>query len=86
MFFLLLLFLIIFNNFFTIPIQIENVRLKLALTIPTGAPITVPNDAIKMRPIVIDKTTNELLNQSKEAMCLLSLLLISSLSSIAAKK
>ena len=62
MFFLLLLFLIVFNNFFTIPIQIENVRLKLALTIPTGAPITVPNDAIKMRPIVIDKTTNELLN------------------------
>ena len=28
--------------------EIENVRLKLALTIPTGAPITVANDAIEM--------------------------------------
>ena len=35
------LFRVIFNNFFTIPIVIENAKLKLALAIPTGGPITV---------------------------------------------
>ena len=56
-FFYLFLF---FNSFFTIPVKIENTRLKLELTIPTGAPITVANDAIKMLPIVTDKTINDL--------------------------
>ena len=54
------LFLVIFNSFFLIPVQIKNARLKLALTIPTGAPITVANDAIEMLPAVIDKTINDL--------------------------
>ena len=44
-----------------IPIQIENARLKPALTIPTGAPITVANDAIETLPVVIDKTINYVL-------------------------
>ena len=44
-----------------IPVEIENARVKLALTIPTGAPITVANDAIEMLPVVIDKTINDLL-------------------------
>ena len=44
-----------------IPVEIENARLKLALTIPTGAPITVSNDAIEMLPVIIDKTINDLL-------------------------
>ena len=35
-------------------------RLKLTLTIPTGAPTTVANDAIEMLPVVIDKTINDL--------------------------
>ena len=35
------LFRVIFNNFFTIPIVIENAKLKLALAIPTDGPITV---------------------------------------------
>ena len=45
--------------FFTIPLEMENARLKLALTIPTGAPITVANDAIEMLPVVIDKVIND---------------------------
>ena len=36
--------------------EIENARLKLALVIPTGAPIAVANDAIEMLPVVTDKT------------------------------
>ena len=41
-----------------IPEQIENARLKLALTIPNGAPITVANDAMEALPVIIDKTIN----------------------------
>ena len=48
------LFVVVFNNFFMIPVEIENTRLKLALAIPTGAPITVVNDAIEMIPAVAD--------------------------------
>ena len=56
-----------------IPVEIENARLKLALTIPTGAPITVANDAIEMLPVVTDKTINEYSKYSKEEIYLLSL-------------
>ena len=38
----------------------ENTRLKLALTIPTGAPIAVTNDAIEMLQVATDKTINDL--------------------------
>ena len=55
-----LLFLAIFNSFFTILVEIEKTRLKLALTIPTGAPITVAKDVIEMLPVVIDKTISDL--------------------------
>ena len=57
---LFLLFLYVYNSFFTIPVKIENARLKLALNIPTDAPITVANDAIIILPVVIDKTINDL--------------------------
>ena len=50
------LFLVAFNSFFIIPVEIKNARLKLALVIPTGAPIAVANDAIEMLPVVTDKT------------------------------
>ena len=40
-----------FSDFFTIHVVIENEKLKLALAIPTGAPITVVNDAIEMLPL-----------------------------------
>ena len=44
--------LVVFNSFLIISLEIENARLKLELTIPTGAPITVANDAIEMLPVV----------------------------------
>ena len=43
-----------------IPVEIENARLRLALTIPTGAPITVAIDVIEVLPVIIDKTINGL--------------------------
>ena len=51
-----------FEQFFTIPLEIENARLKLALAIPTGVTITVTNDAIEMLPVVIDKAINHISN------------------------
>ena len=54
------LFLIVFKNFFINPDLIENVRPQLAPIIPTGAPITVANDAIEILPDNIDKTFNNL--------------------------
>ena len=41
-------------------VEIENARLKLGLAIPTGALMTVANDAIEMLPVVTDKTINDL--------------------------
>ena len=49
-----------FNSFFTSPVEIENARLKLALIIPTGGPITIANDAIETLPVVTDKAINDL--------------------------
>ena len=54
------LFLVAFNSFFTMPVEIKNARLKLALAIPTGALMTVANDAIEILPVVTDKTINNL--------------------------
>ena len=53
------LFLVLFENFFANPVVIENARLQLALIIPTGAPITVANDAIEMLPVATDKKIND---------------------------
>ena len=50
------LFCVAFNNLLTIPVEIENLRLRLAFVIDTGAPIRVANDAIKMLPLVAGKT------------------------------
>ena len=44
---LLFLFLVVFNIFFTSPAGNENVRLRLALAIPTSVPVTVANDQKK---------------------------------------
>ena len=57
---LFFLFLVVFNSFFTISVEIKNTRLKLVLAIPTGAQMTVANDAIEMIPVVTDKTVNDL--------------------------
>ena len=48
-------------SFFTIPIKIENARVKLALTFPTGAPVTVENDAIEMQ-LMTYEAINDLSN------------------------
>ena len=66
-------------------VEIENARLKLALIIPIGAPMAVANDAIEMLPVLTDKTINNLAKYSKEAIYLLSLFLINSLSLISAE-
>ena len=47
------LFRVVFNIFFTIPVDLENGRLKLF-------PITVANDAIEMLPLVAVKTSKDL--------------------------
>ena len=65
-----------------IPVEIKNERLKLTLIIPIGAAIAAANDAIEMLTVVTDKKINELSKYSKEAIYLLSFLLINSLSSI----
>ena len=49
-------FLVIFNNFLTIPVVREKVKLKLALAIPTGAPIILVNEIIDTPPDVALKT------------------------------
>ena len=63
------LFLVVFKNFFTNPVVIENARLQLALIIPTGAPITVANDAVEMLPLATDKTMIFQNNQKKQYTC-----------------
>ena len=50
------LYLVVVSNFFTSPVDNENVRLRLVLVIPTGVPITVANNAIEMLPLVADNT------------------------------
>ena len=57
------LFHVVFSNFFAMPVEIENSRPKLALTISTGAPITVANGAIETPPLVTDKTIKDLLRK-----------------------
>ena len=53
-------FLAVFNNLFTSPVVSENARLRLALAILTGVPITVTNDAIGILPLAADKTIKDL--------------------------
>ena len=45
-----------FNSLFTVPLEIEIARVKLALTIPTGAPVAVANDAIVKRSNILTKS------------------------------
>ena len=54
------LFLVAFNNFFTSPVHNENARLRFALVIPIGIPMTVASNAIEMLPLVIYRTIKDL--------------------------
>ena len=49
-------FLVIFNNFLTIPVVREKIKVKLALAIPTGAPIILVNEIIDTPLLVALKT------------------------------
>ena len=69
------LFLIVSKKCFTNPVLNENVRLQLALVIPSGAPIAVANHAIEMLLVATGKSTNDLSIYSKEAIYLLRFLL-----------
>ena len=55
-------FRVFLKIFFTMPVDIENERLKLALVISTGALITVANVVIKMLSLVANKTIKNLSN------------------------
>ena len=50
------LFLVIFNNFLTIPVVREKIKVKLALAIPTGAPTILVNEIIDTPLLVALKT------------------------------
>ena len=49
-----------------IPAEIENKRLKLALIIPTGAPILVANDAIETYLLFLTKQIITCQNNQKK--------------------
>ena len=70
----------------TILVSIENTKQKLAPAISVAAPTTVANDAIDMLPLIGDKTIKDFSKYSKEAIYLLSFLLINSLWQISAIK
>ena len=53
---LFLFFLVIVNNFLIIPVDREKIKVKLALTIPSGAPTIVVNEIIDTSPVVTLKT------------------------------
>ena len=48
------------SNFLTIPVVKENISVKLALAIPTGAPTTLVNKQIDTLPVVALKTVRNL--------------------------
>ena len=78
------LFRVVFNNFFTILLDIENARLKLALATPTGTPMAVPSDAIEMLPLVPDKAIINIYQNNQKSD--ISLLLINPISIISQMK
>ena len=53
-------FVLFLTIFFTMSVDIGNAKIKLALAIPTGTPITIANNAIEMLPLVTDKTIKDL--------------------------
>ena len=50
-------FLVIFNNFLTIPVVSEKIKVKIALAIPTGAAIILVDEIIDTPAVVALKTT-----------------------------
>ena len=54
------LFLVMLSNFLNIPVFKENIKVKLALAIPTGAPATLVREIIHIPPLVVPKTIKTL--------------------------
>ena len=52
----LFFFLVIFNNFFIIPVDREKIKVKLVLAIPTGALAAAVNEIIDTPPAGALKT------------------------------
>ena len=53
-------FFFLLSNFLIIPVVRENIKVKLALAIPTGAPATLVNEMIDTPPLVAPKTIKTL--------------------------
>ena len=67
---LFFLFLVVLTFCFTSSVDNENVRLRVALVILTGIPITVANDAIEMLPLLqIKQLRIYQNNQKKQYIC-----------------
>ena len=49
-------FLVIFSNFLAIPLVREKSKVRLVLTIPTGAPAILVNEIIDTQPLAALKT------------------------------
>ena len=69
------LFLVILNNFLTIPVVREKIKVRLALAIPTGAPMILLNEIIDIPLLVALKIIKILSIQSKVATDLFNFLL-----------
>ena len=66
------LFLVICKALFIIPVVKENTRVKLALAIPAGAPITLEKEIIDTRPFVADIIVKVCqYNQMQQCICFL---------------
>ena len=50
------IFFLVINNFLVIPVVREKNKVRLALAIPTGAPIILVNEIIDTPPVVALKT------------------------------
>ena len=81
-----LLFCVIFDNFFYNSCKYWKCKTKTCTCYSAAAPTAVPNDAIDMLPLIGDKTIKYFSKHSKEAIYLLSFLLINSLWQISAIK
>ena len=60
------LFLVISNSFFIIPVVTENTKVKLALAIPAGTPITLAKEIIDTPHLLQIKKLKSCQNNQKE--------------------
>ena len=63
---LLCFFGVVVIIFFRVPVTIKNEKLKLAIAIPTGAPIIVSNNAIEVPSSVAENQLNTYQSSQKK--------------------